>query len=133
MSPHDWTLSVGHPKVVMNSKIADTFADHWIESWNSHDLEKILSHYTDDFEMSSPVIIETMGEPSGILKGKEIIRTYWSKALEKYPELHFEKLHVLAGSNSVTIIYNGVRGLSAEVFHFNRSGKVYAAYAHYHP
>ena len=46
-------------------------------------------------------------------------------------DLYFEKLHVLVGVGSVTIIYNGVRGLSAEVFHFNNQAKVYAAYAHY--
>ena len=115
----------------MNRQEANEFAQHWIESWNSHDLDKILSHYTDDFVMSSPVIVSAMNEPSGQLKGKEIIRVYWSKALAKYPDLRFEKLHVLIGAGSVTIIYNGVRGLSAEVFHFNDRGKVYAAYAHY--
>ena len=113
------------------SQFAIEFANHWIEAWNSHDLDEILSHYTDDFEMSSPVIVGTMNEPSGKLKGKESIRVYWSKALAKYPDLRFEKLHVLSGIGSVTIIYNGVRGLSAEVFHFNNQAKVYAAYAHY--
>jgi hypothetical protein len=115
----------------MNIEQAEKFADHWIDAWNSHDLESILSHYTDDFEMSSPVIVEAMGEPSGTLKGKDIIRVYWSKSLGKYPDLHFEKLNVLVGASSVTIIYNGVRGLSAEMFHFNDTGKVGAAYAHY--
>lgn len=115
----------------MNSQVANEFADHWIRSWNSHDLDEILSHYTDDFEMSSSVIISSMNEPSGRLKGKEIIRIYWAKALARYPNLNFEKLHVLVGVGSVTIIYNGVRGLSAEVFHFNEQKKVYAAYAHY--
>jgi len=115
----------------MNIEEANEFADHWIESWNSHDLDAILSHYSEDFEMFSPVIVESMGEPSGKLKGKELIREYWAKALDKYPQLHFEKLHALAGSSSVTILYNGVRGLSAEVFLFNQSGKVHSAYAHY--
>lgn len=116
---------------MMSTKQANEFADHWIESWNSHDLTKILSHYTEDFEMSSPAIISSMDEPSGTLKGKSIIGEYWSKALNNYPDLKFEKLNVLVGSNSVTIIYNGVRGLSAESFHFSKSGKVFAAYAHY--
>lgn len=118
---------------MIDSQTATEFADHWIESWNSHDLDQILSHYTDDFEMSSPVIVSSMNEPSGKLKGKEAIRAYWTKALAKFPDLHFEKLHVLTGANSVTIIYNGVIGLSAEVFHFNDEGKVYAAFAHYEP
>ena len=58
---------------------AKEFADEWIAAWNSHDLERVLSHYTDDFEMSSPLIIELMNEPSGTLKGKENIRRYWQK------------------------------------------------------
>ena len=30
------------------------FAAEWIEAWNAHDLERILAHYADDFEMASP-------------------------------------------------------------------------------
>jgi ketosteroid isomerase-like protein len=117
----------------LNAEQAEGFAEEWISAWNSHDLDRILSHYEDDFEMSSPVIVDSMGEPSGRLRGKEQISIYWGKALGRYPELHFEKLHVLTGANSVTIIYNGVRGLSAEVFHFTETGKVSSAYAHYTP
>lgn len=117
----------------MNAAQAQTFADEWIAAWNSHDLQAILEHYEDDFEMSSPVIVQTMGEPSGTLKGKVLVAEYWQKALSRYPDLHFKLLHVLAGANSVTIIYEGVRGLSAEVFHFAASGRVSAAYAHYTP
>lgn len=116
---------------MMDTEQANVFADHWINAWNTRDMEKILSHYSDDFEMSSPAIIGSMGEPSGTLKGKENIRAYWAKAFEKYPSFNFEKLNVLVGSNSVTIIYNGHLGLSAESFHFNPAGKVHAAYAHY--
>lgn len=116
---------------MIDSRSTNEFADQWVKAWNSHDLDEILSHYTDDFEMSSPFIIGTMNEPSGKLKGKDTIRVYWSKALAKYPDLRFEKKHVLVGVGSVTIIYNGVRGLSAEVFHFDHQAKVYAAYAHY--
>ncbi|MDP3877197.1 MAG: nuclear transport factor 2 family protein [Methylobacter sp.] len=42
----------------MNNVFAEHFANDWIDSWNSHDLQRILSHYADDFEMSSPVIIQ---------------------------------------------------------------------------
>jgi ketosteroid isomerase-like protein len=123
--------NMSQDEAIMSADMANAFADHWIAAWNRHDLEEILSHYTYDFEMSSPVIVATMNEPSGTLKGKDNVRAYWSKAFERYPDLKFEKLHVLTGSKSVTIIYNGVRGLSAESFHFNRSGKVHAAFAHY--
>ena len=115
----------------MNIEQAQAFAEEWIAAWNSHDLDRILSHYEDDFTMASPMIVQSMHEPSGQLAGKEAVALYWAKALDRYPDLHFEILHVLAGAGSVTIVYRGVRGLSAEVFHFADSGKVLAAYAHY--
>lgn len=110
---------------------ADHFAADWIESWNDHDLDRILSHYTDDFEMSSPVITKIAGEPSGTLKGKENVGAYWAKALQSNPNLHFELVTTLVGINSITLYYQGARGPSAEVFHFNLDGKVARAYAHY--
>lgn len=116
---------------MLDQAFADRFATDWIDSWNNHDLDRILSHYTDDFEMSSPVIIEVAGEPSGTLKGKEKVGAYWAKALRRMPQLHFELIASLVGVDSITLYYTGVRGLSAEVFHFNQQGQVVKAYAHY--
>jgi ketosteroid isomerase-like protein len=115
----------------MEKEKAQEFANEWIAAWNEHDLKKILAHYEDDFEMSSPAIIKLTGEPSGTLKGKTTVGAYWAGALEKFPDLRFELQHVLRGANSVTLIYQGVLGLSAEVFHFSSSGKVARAFAHY--
>ncbi len=116
---------------MLENNFAEHFAADWIDSWNSHSLDRILSHYTDDFEMTSPVIIKVAGEPSGTLKGKENVGSYWAKALQLVPELHFELVTTLIGVNSITLYYKGVRGLSAEVFQFNQEGKVTKAYAHY--
>jgi hypothetical protein len=116
---------------MLDKTFADHFAADWVDAWNSHDLDRILSHYTDDFEMTSPVIIKVAGEPSGTLKGKENVAAYWAKALQLVPDLHFELLTTLIGVNSITFYYKGVRGLSAEIFHFNQDGKVTKAYAHY--
>ncbi|MDQ6926152.1 MAG: nuclear transport factor 2 family protein, partial [Candidatus Eremiobacteraeota bacterium] len=38
----------------MTGAEARAFAKSWIDAWNAHDIEGILAHYTDDFEMSSP-------------------------------------------------------------------------------
>lgn len=115
----------------MEKETAQEFANEWVAAWNEHDLEKILVHYEDDFEMSSPAIIKLTGEPSGTLKGKTAVGEYWAGALQKFPDLQFQLLHILRGANSVTLIYQGVLGLSAEVFHFAPSGKVARAFAHY--
>jgi hypothetical protein len=110
---------------------AERFAKEWVAAWNSHDLERILSHYEDDFEMSSPIITALVGEPSGRLRGKTAVGAYWAKALQSIPNLRFEVLTALAGVNSITVYYSGHRGLAAEVLHFGPSGKVREAFAHY--
>ena len=107
------------------------FANDWIAAWNARDLDRILSHYTDDFEMSSPVIVQLMGEPSGTLRGKDTVRDYWSRALAGLPDLHFDLVEIYLGASSAVIHYRGPRGPSAEAFWFNAEGKVYRAAAHY--
>jgi hypothetical protein len=117
---------------MIDGVFAKHFAEDWIDSWNNHDLGRVLSHYDDSFEMSSPVIIQIAGEPSGTLKGKEAIGAYWAKALQLIPDLRFELISTLVGVNSVTLYYKGAKGkLAAEVFHFGRDNKVIKAYAHY--
>jgi hypothetical protein len=114
----------------MDRHHAQAFAEAWLAAWNSHDLAEILSHYEEDFEMSSPAITKLTGEPSGVLQGKQAVGNYWAGALAKFPDLTFSLRHVLRGASSVTLVYDGVLGLSAEVFHFGRSGKVAKAFAH---
>jgi ketosteroid isomerase-like protein len=41
---------------------AHKFASSWIDSWNSHDLEDILSQYSDDIEIATPMIKLATGE-----------------------------------------------------------------------
>jgi ketosteroid isomerase-like protein len=117
---------------MITAEFAQEFAEEWIAAWNSHDLERIFSHYTDDFEMSSPYIVLRMGEPSGTLRGKTAIRPYWTAALTWQPPLHFELQHVYAGADSITIAYRRVGGpLAAEVLFFNGDGKAVKGVAHY--
>jgi hypothetical protein len=110
---------------------AERFAKEWIEAWNSHDLTRILAHYSDDFTMASPRIAVIANEPSGVLSGKSAIGAYWKKALALAPNLHFKLLGTFLGSNSIAIYYEGVRGPAIEVFSFNESGLVCEAAAHY--
>jgi len=108
------------------------FANEWVAAWNTHDLDAVLEHYTADFEMSSPFILEMGISPDGRLKGKENVRHYWEKALEKYSDLHFELHEVLSCLNTVIIYYTSIRGKkAAEFFKFNEDGKVILAMGHY--
>ena len=101
------------------------FAEKWIAAWNSHDLERILEHYVDDFEMSSPLIVERMNDPSGILRGKVAMRPYWAKGLEVKPPLQFELLAVHVGVEKVGLVYRSVgRRFVVEVLTFDEARRV---------
>ena len=115
----------------MTPEFAENFSFEWVKAWNEHDLDKIMEHYADDFEMSSPVIKVIMDIESGAIKGKKEVRAYWEKALKMNPNLHFEVIKTYMGANSVVIHYKGHRGLSAETFFFDSKGKVQSAHAHY--
>jgi hypothetical protein len=116
---------------MQSREFAERFSKEWIAAWNAHDLPRILSHYTEDFEMSSPYIAQLMGEPSGTLKGKTAVGDYWRRALERAPTLRFELVSTLVGVDSIVLYYRGARGMAAEVFRFNEAGLVTRASAHY--
>lgn len=116
---------------MVTRKFAHRFAAEWISAWNSHDLERILSHYDEAFLVSSPLIAEITGEPSGKLCGKAAIGKYWAVALKLVPNLRFELNEVLAGVDSVIVRYRCYGSPIAEVFRFTPAGKVLSAAAHY--
>ncbi|MGH8455805.1 MAG: nuclear transport factor 2 family protein [Stenotrophobium sp.] len=111
---------------------AQALADSWIAAWNAHDLKLVLAHYSEDFEMTSPYIVQITGEVSGTLRGKAAVGAYWRKALERFLELHFDPLHVLSSPASVTLVYRSNRsGIAAEVFFLDAQGLIWKAVAHY--
>jgi len=108
------------------------FAENWITSWNSHKLEDILSHYSDDIEITTPMIKIALGIDNGSLKGKKEVADYWQKALVKLPDLRFELIDVTESVNSVALYYKSVMNkMAIEVMFFNEHGKVNKMYAHY--
>jgi ketosteroid isomerase-like protein len=115
----------------MDTDAALRFAGEWVAAWNAHDIERVLSHYADDFEMTSPFIVSITGEPAGRLKGKAVVRAYWQAALTRMPDLHFELETVYASMESVAIGYRSGQRRATEVFFFNEDGKVGRAVAHY--
>lgn len=113
----------------MNAK---NFAEEWIKSWNSHDLEDIMKHYADDLEITTPMIKLAGGIESGSLSGKDNVREYWSKALSKFPDLKFQLIDMTSGVNSVALYYQSIMDKKAvEVMFFNENGLVNKMIAHY--
>jgi hypothetical protein len=111
---------------------AREFARDWMESWNSHDLDAILSHYAEDVVLTSPVAAVILNTPSGTVQGKNALRNYFSLGLNAYPNLHFELLDVMFGLSSMVICYMNQKGTkTAEFMEFCEDGKVVRVVANY--
>lgn len=110
----------------MKLENAKNFAHEWINAWNEHDLERILSHYTEDFEISTPLASVLLPKTRGFLKGKNEIRSYWKIGLEKIPELNFELLDLLTGVESISLYYinRATNKKAVEIMQFDNTGKI---------
>jgi ketosteroid isomerase-like protein len=108
----------------MDADFALSFAEEWVAAWNSHDLDRITTHYTDDVVFSSPHIVRRLGKPSGEVRGIDELRTYWGSGLEAETELHFTLEDVRFSVDTLVINYRNQRGHAvAEVLRF-RDGRV---------
>jgi len=103
-----------------------------VEAWNSHDLDEIMSHYTAQAVLVSPVAAKILNDPSGTVKGKEAIRGYFKRGLDAYPSLEFDLIDVMFGLSSVVLYYVNQKGTkTGEFMEFDTEGKVVRVVANY--
>ncbi|SNZ02541.1 SnoaL-like domain-containing protein [Persephonella hydrogeniphila] len=111
-----------------------SFVKEWIISWNTREIEKIISHYSDEVEISSPMIKKVGFSENGLLKGKENVKNYWKSALKRFPDLYFELIDYTVGENCVTVFYISVADLLAmETLWFDSEGKIKKVNVCYRP
>jgi ketosteroid isomerase-like protein len=102
-----------------------TLGREWIAAWNSHDLERVLSLYSEDSEMTSDKIPVFGFDPSGTLRGKDKIRAYWGTALKQLPNLHFDMIDTYVSPDSIVVFYQNERGAKiCEYLRLDAEGKI---------
>lgn len=117
---------------MLTAKEAQQFAKDWCDSWNSHNLERILSCYADDVVLISPTAARLLKDPRGMVSGKQALRNYFSVGLMAYPNLRFEVLDVTCGVSSVVVNFENQNGAKvSEYMEFDLQGKVNKVIAHY--
>ena len=94
----------------MNIPEPEEFARIWLDAWNSHDLEAVLAHFSEDVVFTSPLATRLLPETGGVIRGKEALRGYWTEGLRRIPDLHFEIVGVYAGTGSIVINYRNQKG-----------------------
>ena len=117
---------------MLSESEARQFAQGWVQAWNSHDLDAIMSHYAGQVVLTSPTAARLLGDPSGTVAGKQAARSYFERGLEAYPNLRFELLDVMWGISSVVLYYVNQNGTkTAELMEFDGRGKVVRVVANY--
>lgn len=111
------------------------FAHEWIEAFNGHDLERILSHYAEDVRLISPLYLQFSKGRSDELNGIAELRHYFGTALQLYPQLRFTMLEVAEGSRGPCIRYHTNIGdrIAMEAIELDASGKAARVLCHYKP
>jgi hypothetical protein len=108
------------------------WAEDWVAAWNAHDLDRLMSHYEDAVELTSPVASQLLGTSDGKVVGTANLRAYFRRGLEAYPELQFHLVDVLWGINSVVLYYTNQKGThTAEFMELSANGKVARVVANY--
>jgi ketosteroid isomerase-like protein len=92
-------------------------AKRYYEAWNAHDLDLIMALYAEDIEFCSPYAMALQLSPDGVLNGKDAVRLYFQKALERAPELRFVPESLCVGARGHTLIYRNHRGERAAEHH----------------
>lgn len=117
---------------MLTKQQAHQLAEQWIQAWNSHNLDEIMSHYEEDVVLVSPVAAKILNNPLGTVKGKEAVRDYFKKGLEVYPDLKFELIDVMWGLSSVVFYYMNQEGTKVgEFVELDSTGKIIKVIANY--
>jgi len=117
---------------MLAEKEARSFAEEWAAAWNAHDLERILAHYCEDVTLTSPVVVQLLGQAAGTVVGKPALRAYFKRGLDAYPQLRFAIERVAWGVRSVVVLYQNQRGTrTAEFMELADDGRVRRVVANY--
>ena len=83
----------------------ERFAEEWASAWNRRDVEAVLAHFHDEVEFVSPTALAVTG--SSVVRGKDALRTYWTRALSGIGSIRFSVVRVLwdPALNELAIIY----------------------------
>ncbi|NBU82170.1 MAG: nuclear transport factor 2 family protein [Flavobacteriaceae bacterium] len=77
----------------------------WFESFNAHNLEKLLSLYDDEAQHFSPKLKIRHPETNGLVTGKEALRTWWKDSFDRLPSLHYKVTSLTSNTDRVFMEY----------------------------
>ena len=77
----------------------------WIDAFNAHDVERLVSLYDENATHTSPKIRALHPETGGKLIGREHLAEWWRDSNRRIPGLHYPTIHIIADESRVLIEY----------------------------
>ena len=121
----------------INHLFAQEHISKWTNAWNDHDLNKILSFYSEDLLFSSPKTkLVFPDRPSAIITNKRELEEYFSQGLKAFPNLHFTPTEYFLKDQKVILEYlgtpnNTIQWSVMEKFEFNTAGLIAKSTVYY--
>jgi hypothetical protein len=116
----------------VNAAQAKDFATRYLEAANSHSVDRIMAFYAPDGELESRLVVNLMGEPSGKIKGWDVLHDYFTKFVSKYSYMSLQLIESAWGLGSITIWFaNQIGGRTSMYLELDSSGKITRNVVHY--
>lgn len=94
----------------MTQEDAEAHAKEWIEAWNSHNLERILSYYSQNVVFEAETVKVRWKKADGKLHGIAELRKHFALGLELAPHLKFQLEQVFLAPSGYAILYRRENG-----------------------
>jgi hypothetical protein len=82
-----------------------SLAHKWMDAFNDHDLERLLSLYDENAQHYSPKLKTRHPESKGFVNGKNALRAWWQDAFSRLPTLNYELIRLTPYENRVFMEY----------------------------
>ena len=102
----------------MTTKAAKMLQD-WNEAWNAHDVEKILSDFTDD------IVFEDLGG-ARVMSGKAQMRTWITETLSAFPDFRTDVKSLFVSGRWAGSEWVATGTLKGRLHHLKPTGKSYS-------
>ncbi|MEP7171232.1 MAG: nuclear transport factor 2 family protein [Bacteroidota bacterium] len=110
-------------------------AHAWFDAFNAHDIESLLLLYDDHAEHYSPKLKVHKPSSNGLISGKDALRTWWTDAFKRLPDLHYELIQLIAEGEQIFMEYirqtPGEEDLRVGEVLVLRNGKIVASHVYH--
>lgn len=86
-------------------QLSKQIALDWFKAFNEHNLEHLLSLYSETAQHYSPKLKVRMPETHGLITGKANLKMWWHDAFDRLPSLRYEVIKIIADEDQVFMEY----------------------------